>query len=507
MLSDSQLEHQARLHTRLLSSMRAAVIATQLDGKIIFWNPFATELYGWQLEDVLDHNILEFTFPEQTNAHAAAIMASLHSGQTWVGEFTVKCKDGGKLTASIANSPLFGDDGQLIGIVGVSFDLTAKKLAEEELRRSEEQFHSLANALPELCWMARKDGYVFWYNERWHEYTGMTPEQVEGWGWQSLHDPAILPAVMERWIGSLHSGQPFEMEFPLRGRDGVFRWFLTRAHPYRNTEGEIVSWFGVNTNIDEAVKTRKDLNEAHLQLETHVQERTAELHIANQSLRTLSGRLMQLRDEERRRLARDLHDSLGQSIAAIGMYLGSLRHQSDNLNPAGVRAVEEIAKLVDEMSRETRTISHLLHPPLLDEVGLDSALRWFVEEFSERSGLKVDLDISESFGRLSDDLEISIFRIVQECLTNIHRHSGSPTASIRIIQFDDQVSVEVEDYGRGISPEKLAELKSSRLRGVGFRGMRERVGHLGGTWDIRSTGHGTLVAATLPIAKSRSATA
>jgi PAS domain S-box-containing protein len=498
---------QSSLYRRLLSTVRAAVIATQLDGTIIFWNAFATELYGWQQEDVIGRNIMEITVPEQASVQAAAIMISLSSGNSWVGEFTVRCKNGTRRAASVANSPIFGDNDELVGIVGVSFDLTASKHAEEELRRSEQQFRSLANALPEMCWMARADGYVFWYNLRWHEFTGTTPAQIEGWGWQSVHDPDILPAVMKRWTNSIRTGEPFEMEFPLRGHDGVFRWFLTRVQPFRNGEGQIVSWFGVNTNIDKEFKTRLALNEAHQQLELHVQERTAELYAANESLRSLSGRLMQLRDEERRHLARDLHDSLGQSIAAIGMNLGALRRQSASLNPAGVRAVEEIAKMVDDMSRETRTISHLLHPPMLDEVGLVSALRWYVDEYSQRSGINVDLDISESFGRLSDDLEIAVFRIVQECLTNIHRHSGSPTAAIRISQPNRHLIVQIEDRGRGISPEKLAELNSSSLSGVGFRGMRERVGHLRGTWDVRSDEHGTIVSATLPVTKSLSATA
>jgi signal transduction histidine kinase len=135
---------------------------------------------------------------------------------------------------------------------------------------------------------------------------------------------------------------------------------------------------------------------------------------------------------------------------------------------------------------------------LLDEVGLVSALNWYVEEFSSRSGIQVQLEISESFGRISEDLEIAIFRIVQECLTNIHRHSGSPVAAIRVKQLSDQIIVEVEDRGRGISAEKLLELKTARSRGVGFRGMQERVRHLGGTWEIRSNENGTVVVAAIP---------
>jgi PAS domain S-box-containing protein len=455
-------------------------------------------MYGWMAEEVLGRNISEIVVPEQAREHAAAVRAALNSGQSWTGEFPVKRKDGRQFTALVTDSPIVGSNGELMGIVGVSYDVTAAKRAEEELRRSEEQFKRLANTLPEMCWMARPDGFVSWYNDRWHAYSGKSARELEGWGWQTVHHPEFVLQVTERWKKSLETGERFEMEFPLRGQDGVYRWFLTRAQAFRNSSGEIVSWFGVNTNIDDAVKTRQALSEARRELERRVQERTAELNSANESLRSLSGTLLQLRDEERRRLARDLHDSLGQLIAATGMNLATIRAQQDKLDANAVKAILEIGDLVQEMNRQTRTISHLLHPPLLDEVGLVSALNWYVEEFSSRSGIQVQLEISESFGRISEDLEIAIFRIVQECLTNVHRHSGSLVAAIRVRQLSDQIILEVEDRGRGISADKLSELKTARSRGLGFRGMQERVRHLGGTWEIRSNQNGTVVVATIP---------
>src|ERR1700693_1178555 len=148
---------------------------------------------------------------------------------------------------------------------------------EDAVREKESEFHLLADSIPELCWMARGDGHIFWYNARWYEYTGTTPEQMEGWGWQSVHDPEILPSVLERWKASLAMGQTFEMEFPLRGADGIFRWFLTRIRPVRNSQGRIVRWFGTNTNIHEQRELRESLIEARQKLEFRVSERTAEL--------------------------------------------------------------------------------------------------------------------------------------------------------------------------------------------------------------------------------------
>jgi len=487
------------VETGLLKNMRAAVIATYPDGQIMFWNAFATEMYGWKAEEVLGRNIAEIVVPEEVQGQATAIMAALGHGQSWTGEFSVKHKDGRSFMASVTDSPILGAKGELIGIVGVSYDVTAAKRAEEELRQSEEQFKRLANTLPEMCWIARPDGYVTWYNDRWHEYTGKSAKELEGWGWKSVHDPECIAEVMERWQRSLETGERFEMEFPLRGKDGEYRSFLTRAQVFRDSAGQIVSWFGVNTNIDEVVKARRELKEASRELEVRVEERTAELNTANASLRSLSGILLRLRDEERRRLARELHDSLGQLIAATGMNLAMIRAQQDKLDDTAVRAIGEISDLVQEMNRQTRTISHLLHPPLLDEVGLVSALRWYVEEFSARSGIQVQLEISDSFGRIADDLEIAIFRIVQECLINVHRHSGSPVAVISVTASRVEITVRVEDRGHGISAEKLAELKSPRVRGVGFRGMQERVRYLGGTWEIHSDENGTVIVTRIPL--------
>jgi PAS domain S-box-containing protein len=213
-----------------------------------------------------------------------------------------------------------------------------------------------------------------------------------------------------------------------------------------------------------------------------------------------TSRLQQMQDDERRRIARELHDSVGQLLAAIGMNIAVVQAQSQKLDSMGARAVSENATLVEEVSREIRTISHLLHPPLLDVAGLASALRWYVDGFSERSQIKVELEISSDFPRLSDDVEITIFRIVQECLTNIHRHSGSATAAIRVLREGNRLSIQVRDKGKGISKEKQRDLAASGRGGVGFGGMRDRLRQFGGTLDIQSDGTGCVVNAVLKVA-------
>lgn len=211
-----------------------------------------------------------------------------------------------------------------------------------------------------------------------------------------------------------------------------------------------------------------------------------------------ASRLQSIQDEERKRIARELHDSVGQLLAAISMNIGVVQSQSNKLDAAAARAVSDNAMLVQQVSNEIRTISHLLHPPLLDVAGIASALRWYVDGFSERSKIKVDLDIPANFARLPTDVEIAIFRLVQECLTNIHRHSGSATATIRLHPQGSLVVLEVKDNGKGMPLEKLQELTLGR-GGVGVEGMRERLKQLGGTLEIESAATGTLVSARIPV--------
>lgn len=243
---------------------------------------------------------------------------------------------------------------------------------------------------------------------------------------------------------------------------------------------------------------------AQNELEMRVEERTADLDAVNRNLRELSARLMQLQDEERRRIARELHDSVGQTLAALSMNLSTVRVGVEQLARTSA-ALNDSESLVREMVTEVRTISHLLHPPLLDELGLSSALRWYVNGFSQRSTIKVDLDMPEDFGRLPSEIETAIFRVVQECLTNIHRHSESLVAKIRVRHIDHEVSVEIEDKGKGIPPKKLHELTAAGTPGVGIRGMQERIRQLGGSVDISSGGHGTRVFVRLPATAEASA--
>lgn len=245
------------------------------------------------------------------------------------------------------------------------------------------------------------------------------------------------------------------------------------------------------------------LRASQAELEQRVQDRTRDLLKATEELRELSARILQAQDEERRRIARELHDGAGQLIAAIGMEIFKLASESDRLSSRGVASLGNIDSLVAQMTKEIRTMSHLLYPPLLDEIGLQSALKEYVKGFSERSGIRVSLALPDAIERLDGEYELTLFRIIQECLTNIHRHSGSETASISIVRNDGALGLKVCDEGRGMPPERLSEIQS-RGSGVGIRGMRERVLQFSGTMNIESDNSGTRIELFIPIPKTMS---
>jgi len=244
----------------------------------------------------------------------------------------------------------------------------------------------------------------------------------------------------------------------------------------------------------------------------HYQLLTAELDAREQaertvrdserSLRSLTGRLLRLQDEERRRFSRELHDSLGQYLAGAKMNLGMF----SNAHP-GDRLLSEAIQLLDQSIAETRTISHLLHPPLLDEAGFSSAATWYLEGFAQRSGIEVKMDLPDDIGRLPKPIELGLFRVLQESLTNIHRHSGSARAEISLQLFPDKVILQVRDYGKGIAQELLENFRAKGTNfGVGLAGMRERLRELGGRLDIQSGAPGTLISVTMPLPEASNTT-
>jgi len=420
-------------------------------------------------------------------------MRKLRAGERIEPFETVRItKAGRRFNVSVSVSPLKDIRGRTIGASKIARDITKLKEIEVELRRNEERLRAAFSQTYSFLVFVTLDGTVLEANRAAIEGCGFSREQVIGrkfwepW-WEVLPDEV---GKLKSAVAGAAAGEIVREECYYCLQDRSVHYADRTVSPVRDSSGRIVML--VATGID--ISEQKALRD---QLEHRVRARTYELEQSNSSLRQLSARLLQTQDEERRRIARELHDSIGQLLAALSMNISTVSLEKQKLSSGAQSCVVDNEALVIRVSDEIRTLSYLLHPPLLDEIGLESALKDYVDGFAMRSKIAVQLEMPSDFGRLSKEAEIALFRVVQECLTNIHRHSGSTTAAIRIARQNGTVMLEVRDEGKGIPADKLLVVNSTGTLGVGFRGMRERLRQLGGTLDVQSNGNGTVVAATL----------
>ena len=357
-----------------------------------------------------------------------------------------------------------------------------------ELAQRNQELDAIVRTAPDIIFSRNPDGSRDYISCRFYEFTGAAPDTGLGFGWLEYLHPDDKEQCVARWMHSVQFGEVYDATYRMRGADLQYRWFRARAVPLRDIHGKVVKWYGTCSDIHDSKLLEQSIRENAIELERMVESRTA-------ALRRLSHRMMTMQDEERRRIAREIHDGLGQELAAAKMILDGILAKDSS--PSMQQASLEASQLMDRAIQQVRTISHLLHPPLLDEVGLVSALRWFLEGLSERSGIHVVLEIDPpNLGRLKSELETAIFRIVQEALTNMFRHSGARNGGVTITQKGENIVVSVRDDGKGID-EQIMQLRPESV-GVGIGGMRQRVSELGGTLRLSNANPGTIVEVVIP---------
>jgi PAS domain S-box-containing protein len=351
-----QAEEITGLLAAIVASCDDAIISKNLDGIITSWNKSAERIFGYAPEEAIGQHIT-LIIPPERHAEESDILARLRRGDHLDHFHTVRRrKDGTLLDVSLTISPLRDSSGQVVGASKVARDITAQKQAEHSLRQSEQHFRVITDASPILVWMSGTDKLCYYFNKGWLDFVGRTLEQESGNGWAENVHPEDFDRCLQIYVSNFDARRPFEMEYRMRHHTGQYRWILDRGVPRHAPDGKFEGYVGVCLDI-------------------HDQKEAAEkVWIAEDMTR-----LMKAQDGERRRIARELHDSAGQTLAVLGMNIAQLVHHAEDIAPELAREGKEIEAMFQQLHREIRTTSYLLHPPLLDESGLVSALNWYVE--------------------------------------------------------------------------------------------------------------------------------
>jgi PAS domain S-box-containing protein len=466
-----ELQQREELFRAIVDTTPECVKLVAPDGTLLLMNPSGLRMIrADSAEQVVGKSIYGPIAPNDREKYRA-FHERICQGHRGSLEFDVVDMHGAVVHMDSHSAPLRQPDGTFVHLA-ITRDITERKQSQNVQGR----LAAIVESSDDAIISKDLDGNIISWNAAAQRIFGYTAEEAIG---QSIF--IIVPPELhdeERSILSrLRAGQPVDHFETVRcTKSGQLRHISLSSSLVRDSQGRVIGASKIARDITERKHVEQALKEAEL-----------------------SGRLLQLQDEERRRIAREMHDSTGQLVAALNMNLCKIAKEKQGLSDAGKACVEESLDLSQQILAEVRTLSHLLHPPLLDEVGLASALREYVSGFVTRSNIHVDLELPAELQPLSRDCELSIFRIVQEALTNIHRHSGSATALVRLKTGVERMILEISDQGHGMDDSVQQNFVQGKGSGVGLRGMRERVRQIGGSLEITSNLNGTSVIATLPL--------
>ena len=496
-----QVEERRRSHDAVRESEQrwrsvfensaVGMVVGDATANILASNQAFQELVGYSSEELRKLTVYDLTY-EADVPRNIELRAELLSGarREMQMEKRLRRKDHRLLWVRVTSSLIPGFAGTPDCIVALVEDITNRKLAEEELQRSERLLRLVLDALPVGVGVVDNCGDIILSNPASQRIWGGTilsgaDRYAESKGWWHTTGKRVAP---EDWpsVRAFANGRTTVNDvIEIEAFDGVRKILQTSAVPIRDNSDRVTGAVVVLEDISASKTAERELSDSYNQM------------------RTMTARLMRAQDDERRRIAQLLHETTAQDLAALKMHLARLNRTATHLSDTERAALTESVSLAEQSITEIRTLSYLLHPPFLDEAGLVSALRWYAAGFADRSSIKVDLELPESFERLPRDTETALFRIVQESLINIHRHAGSETARIRLRRDAETLVLEIEDQGCGMSDALLGQIMSGGGGGVGvgIAGMYERIEQLGGSFEITSGDVGTTVRARLPLGR------
>ncbi|HSF10106.1 MAG TPA: ATP-binding protein, partial [Nitrospirales bacterium] len=465
---------------------------TEADGNCVFLSRTWYDFTGQTQATGLGEGWLSAIHPHDRPSIEQAFYEANRKRQSVRMEYRLRSAKGEYHYVLDSASPRFASDGGYLGYVGLVLDLSCQKDIEEQHRESEERFRILANSISQFAWMADSTGWIFWYNARWYEYTGTTLRDMEGWGWTKVHHPDHVNRVVEKVSRCFQTGHIWEDTFPLKGKEGEYRWFLSRAVPIRNRHGEVVRWIGTNTDITELQTTQEQLQHLTNKLESQIAIRTEELRHNQSRLQALVGELILTEQRERRRIAEELHDFLAQLLVACRLRVNRLE-QMVGAEGHMLPVLHEIDRILDQSLGYTRSLVAQLVPSVLYQFGLLKALQWLAEDMKQY-GLTVEVNMERDHLTFTENEAVLLFQSVRELMLNVKKHAAVDTVYLAVrLSSSDEVCIEILDRGVGFDP-NLIEKHSPTFNQFGLFSIRERMSLLGGRMVIdSSSGSGTRI--------------
>jgi PAS domain S-box-containing protein len=482
----------SNLLAAIVDSSDDIIISKNLDGIITSWNNTARRVFGYSSKEAIGAHIT-LIIPKDRLPEEDTIISRVRRGERIEHFDTVRQrKDGTLIDISLTISPVRDSSGRIVGASKVAREITDRKRAE----RSTALLAAIVDSSDDAIVSKTLDGIITSWNKSAERIFGYLPEEAVG-----KHITLIIPR--DRWneessiIARICRGDRVDHFQTLRRRkDGSLVDVSLTISPVKDSAGNIIGASKVARDITAQVRAAEALRSREEEFRRLSQSLDHQVRSRTRELQELSWQLMRLRDEERRHVARELHDCAGQSLAVLAIEVDQLLQRAST-SPELAADIEQIRETVRQLHSDIRTTSYLLHPPLLDESGLQAAISWYAGGITERTALHIDVEISDDLGRLPRDLELVLFRFIQEALTNIHRHASATKASIMMSRSQAHVTAEVRDNGSGMSAERLRQV-SSGGSGLGIRGMRERIRQFQGSMEIQSDANGTKVSVEIP---------
>ncbi len=461
-------------HAAIVESSDDAIISEDLQGIILSWNAGAQHIFGFSEAEAIGKPI-SIIIPPELHDDQNKMRQLLRTGECIQHLETIRItKEGKKIDVSLTISPVQDSSGRVAGFSKIARDISDRKRVEQTLRESEERFRLVANQAPVFIWMSGTNKLRNFCNQCWLDFTGRTMEQELGEGWAAGVHPEDMLLCLQTYSAAFDARVDFELEYRLKRFDGKYRWIVDHGVPRFESDGVFCGYIGSCVDITD----RK---------------------MSEESLEELSGRLLTAQEEERTRIARELHDDFSQRLALQSIALTQLWKKLPATEVEERAKVGELLKRTQEMSSDMHSLSHQLHSSKLEHVGLVPALNGLCEEMTSKYRIQVEFTDREVSSEIPKDIALCLFRIVQEALGNVVKHSHAQQAQVELVGANNEIRLRVVDAGVGFNPSQR-----SADAGIGLVSMRERLRLVGGRLSVQSAPmRGTEIIAEVPLSPSR----